>query len=326
MSTALWQELIAEAALAPSVHNVQPSRWRIEGETVTLFEDLDVRLTAADPRGHDAAISLGASIEGLSLAAARRGHGLKLDRPSDAQIGTLRPVLTAEISGTRDPDPLAEQVERRTSWRGEFVRCTDRDSLGASALSREDCHIFAETSGKVELAGLADTAALHFMRDAAFRRELVHWMRLKRSHPRWARDGLNAEALRMNRFEAMGVPLVMGAAFSLLDRVSLADPLLSERSKTRNAAGIAIFHRPDDEDPLESGRHFYRLWLRFEEAGFGAAVLAALADHRPTADRIRKKAGLAANRSVVSAFRIGRRPQNAEIGRARRSLDEILLS
>ncbi|MCR9138593.1 MAG: hypothetical protein NXI27_21510 [Alphaproteobacteria bacterium] len=326
MSTGLWHELIAEAALAPSVHNVQPSRWRIENEVVTLFEDLDVRLAAADPRGHDAAISLGASIEGLSLAAARRGHRLKVELSDDAQVGKLRPVLTAEIDGAVDPDPLADMVELRASWRGEFAPCTDRDSQWAGALCRQDCHVFTQTSDKKEIAGLADTASLCFMRDAAFRRELMHWMRLRQSHPRWARDGLNADAMRMSRLEAMGVPLVMGPAFPLLDRISLAETLLSEGSKTSNAAGLAIFHRPADEDPLESGRHFYRLWLRFEEAGFGAAVLAALADHPPTADRIRQMAGLATNRRVVSAFRVGRRPKNVKFARARRSLDEILLS
>lgn len=321
-----WHELIAQAALAPSVHNVQPARWRIEGETATLFEDLTVRLAAADPEGHDAAISLGATAEGLSLAASTHGLAVKFENPDAATTVSLRPVLNAKLAGIAVPDPLADHMGHRKSWRGAFAACTDGDRREAGALQAEDCHLFSQTEQIEELADLTDTASLHFMRDAAFRRELVRWMRLNRRHPRWSRDGLNADAMQMSRVEALGVPVVMGPAFSLLDTLSLAKSLLSERVKTGGAAAIAIFHRPVDEDPLVSGRHFFRLWLRFEAAGFGAAVLAALADHRPTADRIHRMAGLAADRRVVSAFRIGRRPPGAGSGRARRSLDEILLS
>lgn len=326
MNIQQWHDLISQAALAPSVHNVQPARWRIEGETATLFEDLNVRLAAADPEGRDAAISLGASAEGLSLAASTHGLAAKFEPPDAAASGTLRPVLTARVQGIAVPDPLADHMGHRKSWRGAFAACTDRDKHEAGALQAEDCHIFSQAEQVDELAELAGAASLHFMRDASFRRELVHWMRLHRRHPRWSRDGLNAEAMQMSRVEALGVPVIMGPAFSLLDTLSLAKPLLSEKIKTGGAAAIAIFHRPTGEDPVESGRHFYRLWLRFEAAGFSVAVLAALADHRPTADRICHMAGLAEDRRVVSAFRIGRRPTGVDGGRARRSLDEILLS
>lgn len=325
MNTGQWHELIAQAALAPSVHNVQPARWRIEGEAATLFDDLTVRLAAADPHGRDAAISLGASAEGLSLAASAQGMAVKFDRPDAEETVTLRPVLTAKFKGLSIPDPLCDHTDQRKSWRGVFAACTDDDRHEAGALQAEDCHIFSQAEQIDELAELTDAASLHFMRDAAFRRELVHWMRLNRRHPRWFSDGLNAEAMQMSRVDALGVPVVMGPAFSLLDTLSLAKPLLSEKAKTGSAAAIAIFHRPADEEPMESGRHFYRLWLRFEAAGFSAAVLAALADHRPTAERIHRMAGLAAERQMVSAFRIGRRPAGADNGRARRGLDEILL-
>ena len=65
--------LVTEAKLAPSVHNVQPARWRFEGDdALILFEDTTVRLPVGDPRGNDAGISLGAAAEGLRLAAGRR--------------------------------------------------------------------------------------------------------------------------------------------------------------------------------------------------------------------------------------------------------------
>ena len=41
--------LVAESSLAPSVHNVQPARWRIGEDEVTLLEDTRRRLPVADP-------------------------------------------------------------------------------------------------------------------------------------------------------------------------------------------------------------------------------------------------------------------------------------
>ena len=71
--------LIREAALAPSVHNVQPARWRMADDGLIMFEDLAVRLSVGDPDGNDAAISLGAAVEGLSLAASQSGLTVELD-------------------------------------------------------------------------------------------------------------------------------------------------------------------------------------------------------------------------------------------------------
>ena len=70
----LARELVSEAALAPSVHNVQPARWTTApGDVLVLLRAVDRALPAADPSGHDVRISLGAALEGASLAASGRG-------------------------------------------------------------------------------------------------------------------------------------------------------------------------------------------------------------------------------------------------------------
>ena len=51
MTPDLFRRLVAEAALAPSVHNVQPARWRQDGDAALLFEDPAVRLPAGDAQG-----------------------------------------------------------------------------------------------------------------------------------------------------------------------------------------------------------------------------------------------------------------------------------
>ncbi|CCE12236.1 hypothetical protein BRAS3843_980031 [Bradyrhizobium sp. STM 3843] len=74
LSPELLRELVAEARLAPSVHNIQPTRWRLAADCrLVLLDDCMVRVPVADPSGHDVRISHGAALEGMSLALGRRG-------------------------------------------------------------------------------------------------------------------------------------------------------------------------------------------------------------------------------------------------------------
>ena len=149
-------------------------------------------------------------------------------------------------------------------------------------------------------------------------------MRLGRSHPLWSNDGLNAEAMALSRVEAVGAGLVLGPLFAWLDKLGLARTLLAEGSKVERGTAVVLFHRPTNEDPYESGRHFHRLWLAIERAGFGAAVLAALADDREAASEIVAAYDIPSENRLVSAFRIGRR-SGPGYPRARLPLSSVLV-
>jgi hypothetical protein len=320
--------LVAEAMLAPSVHNVQPARWRLEGaDGLLLCEDRGCRLAVGDPDGNDAGISLGAAAEGLRLAASRHGLAIaKSDEPLPKPSGTLVPIARYRLRGTCIPaDPLCPFVDVRRSWRGDFSPVSAQDRRIAVALAGEDAAVVADPALLVEVGRLFDRASYGFMRETDFRRELVSWMRLSPRHSRWAQDGLNAEAMAMSRIEAWGAGLVLGRAFGPLHRLGLAAPLLAEGKKVAGAAALVVFHRPAGETPFESGAHFYRLWLRIEAAGFGGAVLAALADDADAALRIALLADVPRGHRVVSAFRIGKRPAVNAAPRARRELSEVLV-
>lgn len=319
-------EMIAEASKAPSVHNVQPARWRVAENRLILFEDLTVRLAVADPDGHDAAISLGCALEGLALAASKAGYDVVADEcPLPDATHNLRPIASLRLEPGCTPDPLAEAVDKRQSWRGSFEKPGNADRETACGLEAKDCAVISKPAQLSELSNLVEDASFSFMRETPFRAELLSWMRLSRQDARWPVDGLNADAMRLGRMEALAAGFVLGPGFRLLDRVGLARLLLSEAAKTRSAAAVLVFHRPKDEAPLESGRNFYRLWLRIDAAGFGAAVLAALADNPEAARDVAGRAGIASDRRVVSAFRVGRRRNDTGYTRARLPLKDLLV-
>ncbi|MFN7089023.1 MAG: hypothetical protein ACK4P4_00465 [Allorhizobium sp.] len=318
------RSLVAAAIAAPSVHNVQPARWRIDGEALVLAEDTARRLTVGDPQGNDAAISLGAAAEGVSIAASGAGLATRIERLGGAEAGGLKPIARLTFTPGIEPDPLLEWLESRASWRGDFLPPSPQDRVAAQILHWDDRVVVSDPSGIAAAAALYDRASYAIMRGDAFRKELYHWMRLSPRHPDWARDGLNATAMQLSRLEAIAAGAVLGPFFRPLDFVSVAPLLLAEARGFANATAVILFHRAVGEDPFDSGRAFHRLWLEVEAAGLGGNVLAALADHPATAGAISASHGIGADRRLVSALRIGRRC-GASFPRARLPLGEVLL-
>jgi hypothetical protein len=293
--------------------------------SVQLFAYRAVTLPAADPTGRDIALSLGAACEGFVLAAGRAGWVITIDDVPPPSDDRLRGVRSMSFDAARVNDPLSEYADTRRSWRGPFVAPADEDRREARTLEADDCTVVAEPRQITELAALADRAGYGFLRQDPFRAELLSWMRLRRAHARWDCDGLNAEAMQLGWVERLGAVAVMGRAFGLLDKLGLAAPLLADAAKTRNAAAIVLLHRPEGEDPFDSGRAFYRAWLRMEAIGFPACVLAALADDPEAADAVTTLAAVPTGRRLISAFRIGRVTRDMPVGRARLPLSELVV-
>ncbi len=316
--------IVRAAMAAPSVHNVQPARWRIDGETLVLLEDTARRLAVGDPRGNDAAISLGAAAEGAAIAASGAGLTTRIERLTGEESGALRKVARLSFAPGGVPDPLLPVLETRASWRGAFLPPSAQDHAAAAALAGEDRVIITDPSAIARTATLYDRASYAIMRGDAFRAELRHWMRLSPRHRDWARDGLNAAAMQLSGIAAAGAGAVLGPLFRPLAALGLAPALLAEAKTFAHAAAVVLFHRPADEDPFESGRAFHRLWLAIDAAGLGGNVLAALADDPAASAALRDAHGIGAGRRLVSALRIGRR-DGPGFPRARLPLSEVLL-
>jgi nitroreductase len=305
----LLRELVAEARLAPSVHNIQPTRWRVLADgRLALVDDRSVRAPVADPSGHDVRVSHGAALEGMCLALNRRGLSAAdlaiAEHPLSAQYAAL---CTMTVRAGAACDRLRDNVARRMSWRGTFVASPeDEASLRQLAAARDDAIVIRDRAAIAEIAGWADAAEYSFIRSADHRRELLEWMRLSPSHPRYGEDGLNREALAMSAVEAAGARVVLGPLFPALDKLGLAPSLLSDRAKTGSAVAIVLFARPEGEDPFVTGRQFYRVWLEIGRAGFSACPVSALADHAGFNGKLRALGRIAAGKRLVNVFRIGR--------------------
>lgn len=67
-------ELVHYAIMAPSGHNTQPWKFRIQENTISIFPDFSRRLPVVDPLDRELYISLGCALENLIVAAGHEGY------------------------------------------------------------------------------------------------------------------------------------------------------------------------------------------------------------------------------------------------------------
>ena len=300
------QRIVAEANLAPSVHNTQPTLWRADGDhAVILSLDPKRLLAVGDPSGHDARLSMGAALQGTRIAAARLGQGVRGVEITDT---------SARVEFGGDPGPVYDAgiVARRTTWRQGFAAGPKADLTPLA--DRGDTTPTADPALIEALAVLNDQTSLQIMRGRLFRDELRHWMRLSKHHPNWSKDGLNAHALAMSRLDAIGANVVLRAPwFEMLDRIGLGAALVGEATKTRTAHWIVAFHRAEGEDPLISGEAFYNMWLALTALGQAAWPMAALADDPDARAEVCRLMNLPGDQRLINVLRVGPLPASTPV-------------
>ena len=310
---AVLLDLVRDAARAPSVHNVQPARWRfLDSGEVRLYRDVERALPAADPTGRDVLMSLGATFEGLALALSRHEVGLSSPVCAASDDGTApdghEEIASARLVAGAMRLELADWVLRRRSFRGRFDRASADElrTLRQRIADAPDAKLIVGGDGILDVARRYDRASFGFLSKAPYLREFFSWCRFHRSHPDWNRDGLNAESLALSGVERFAASILLRPpVFEGLKRLGLARPVTSEAAQIRSSSAILLFCPRADAHPFDAGRRFYRLWLEVTAAGFSACPLSAVADDRDEAASLERTQGLPPDRRIVNAFRLG---------------------
>lgn len=320
---------VAQAARAPSAHNVQPARWRLHEGRLELWEDTTRWLAAGDPSGRDAGIALGMAWEGLVLAAGTDGWA-----PGETELdatpyppppgGRRRAWATFEPGG--QADPLAAFVSRRHCCRRKFRAATapERTNLEAVFAAHPDIAFPADGTGLEGFAVAQQAASIDLLRDRAVGAELYSWLRLSRRHPKVARDGLDAACLELGSTEALGGRVLMRPAIaSALANLGLGGLLVDEAAKVHSATAIAVLAVPVGVGDFEAGRRWYRFWLALAGAGFAAVPMSALVDTPGGRAALAALQPLPGGWRAINVMRIGPVPETLPVS-ARLPVDELL--
>ena len=80
VDTQVIRDAVRLACRAPSLHNSQPWRWVVDGDTVQLFVEPDRVVRGADSSGREALIACGAVLDHFRVAMAAAGFTANVDR------------------------------------------------------------------------------------------------------------------------------------------------------------------------------------------------------------------------------------------------------
>jgi hypothetical protein len=109
------------ASRAPSVHNTQPWRWRVDEASVHLYSDESRQLLNTDPDGRDMILSCGAALHHCVVAFAAVGWRSKVTRlPNPADPNHLAAVQLSPHPADSVDIALAAAIPRRRTDRRHY--------------------------------------------------------------------------------------------------------------------------------------------------------------------------------------------------------------
>jgi len=180
----LVEGLVADAILAPSMHNSQPWRFRFEPgrQAIELYADPARMLRFGDPDGRAVHIACGAALLNLRLAAVVAGR-----QPLVRLIPTVtQPLLlaTVRLAGPCQAQPdeieLHAAIPARRTNRSPFSgRPVPPGILAelAEAAQREGATLhFPDHEEAIRLLGLARDAERRLLAHPGYRAELARWV------------------------------------------------------------------------------------------------------------------------------------------------------
>ena len=267
---ALLRELVRCATLAPSSHNTQCWKFRLEERAIGILPDFSRRCPAVDPDDHHLFVSLGCAAENLAQAALANGlyANVVVDESANKMLRVgLEPTRVVVTS-------LFNAIPERQSTRAEY----DGQPLSASELA------LLEKAGRgngVRVILLTGRAAMEQvleyvvqgnsaqMNDRAFVAELKAWIRFSADDAVRAGDGLYAAS--------SGNPSVPSWLGSLLFGLFFTPEAENDKyaKHVRSSAGIAVFVS-EVESPaqwIEVGRCYERFALQSAALGIRNAML-----------------------------------------------------
>lgn len=267
---ALLHELVRYATLAPSSHNTQCWKFRLDDDAISIWPDLSRRCPVVDPDDHHLFVSLGCAAENLVQAALANGMNGHVEFEA-AGSSALRVALepTKPVSSA-----LFQAIPERQSTRGEY---------DGRQLARQELELLekAGTGRGVQVILLTERQAMEKvleyvvqgnttqMNDPAFVEELRKWIRFSGDEAVRTGDGLYSASSGNPPLPTWLGNLLFGMFFTPK----------SENDKyakhVRSSAGIAVFvsDTPGPAQWAEVGRCYERFALQSAALGVRNALL-----------------------------------------------------
>lgn len=315
--------LIGYSILAPSGHNTQPWKYRIGSSSIDFLADHDSRLPVADPEDRELAISVGAAVMNLRVAAARFGLGCNvryLQDPDDESI-LARAVLNGDPAKGQQLAGLFPSITSRRTNRFPF-ESRELDNASRSELQNIGTgkgaafELITGTPARNAIADLVEKGDQLRMADRAFRVELARWIWTPGSG---RSDGIAADGLGIPAFLS-GLAPWMIRTFNSGRSSGRKDARL-----VRDAAAMVVFHSSEDRAGwLETGELMERFILTLAAGNMQYSFFSLAVELPDTRAELKSVTGIDNEPQVL--IRIGYGPPPPSRPMPRRPLEQVIIS
>lgn len=249
------------AIKAPSGHNSQPWKFKLDEDSIAIFPDYERILPVADPDNHELFISLGCALENLIIAAGYFGYHTDIEmKMEDPHNESIRVEFSS--GNTQNYDQLFKNIEIRQSTRNKYNKAlippADIEKLKEAGNQDQVLFLLYTEPDQIEpVIEITKRATVLQLSKKEFIKELIQWIRFNRKTAKRTGDGLYSGAIG-----SPSVPKWFGEFFMKL----VLDPKREARKNVNlmeNSSGILIFIAKENnkEAWINLGRSFQRVGL-----------------------------------------------------------------
>lgn len=285
--------LLRYAILAPSPHNTQPWRFKIErANTILLEPDLDRALPHSDPTRRGMTISLGCVLTNLLLAAKHFGWGVRYSFEDQSFEGLRVRCELSEGEGYQETEgeaALFSAIPNRYSHKLEFRRrqLPDdmREKLALSGCGSAGVALLSTEKEIRQVAQAHEQTTLEFAQNPAFAREVSGWMRRNGTS---AGDGMPGFTFGLTRTGAVIVKGLTGMTPTVVKVVAKKDYKILSGSEA-----VCLVSSSEDTlaGQIEAGMTYQYAALTAAAEGVGLSPKSAMVEGGK-ADRLRELFGV----------------------------------
>jgi len=184
--------LVEQAIKAPSGHNTQPWKFKIEDKAVIIYPNFDKALPVVDNNHRELFISLGCATENLCIAARHMKYLPKVSVNSEGTI-TVDLVKSSEINDESLFDEIAKRQTNRSKYNGKEVSDATLKSILEECKTTE-ASIYSWKKGSAPFDSLKEYVKegnILQMENSLFTTELKSWIRFNKGQSDKTHDGLS---------------------------------------------------------------------------------------------------------------------------------------
>jgi hypothetical protein len=263
-------EIVRAGTLAANSHNTQPWRFTVSDGQITIGPDFGRRCPAVDPDDHHLFASLGCAVQNMVQAAAALGFKAEARFEAANQDGVAIALDRSPPASNQLADAITMRQCTRAEFDGKALSAEDLSRLGtAGTVEGVECLLVTERHRMDVLLDYVVQGNTAQMRDEAFMRELIAWIRFNDTMAIERLDGLSARSSGNPSLPAWIAKRLLPFAMTEKDEND------KYARHVRSSAGIAVFAAASNDKAgwIAAGRAYQRFALQATALGIRQAFL-----------------------------------------------------